>query len=109
MSYDPGLEARVDELCDDWDGFRKKKMFGGIGYLKDGNMAFGIWKDLLIVRCGPDLHAECLARPHARPFDVTGRSMTGWVMVAPEGIEEDASLIEWMDLGRWYAGSLPPK
>ena len=109
MPYDPGLEARIDELCDDWDGFAKKKMFGGIGYLKNGNMAFGIWKDFLIVRCGPERHFESLARPHTRPFDITGRSMTGWVMVAPEGIEEDAALLDWLSIGSRHAATLPPK
>ena len=29
-------------------------MFGGVGFLLNGNMLVGVWKDSLIVRLGPD-------------------------------------------------------
>jgi hypothetical protein len=109
MAYDMGLEARIDEMIEDWDGYEKKKMFGGICYLRSGNMSFGIWRDSLIVRSGTARHAECLGRAHTKPFDITGKAMSGWVMVAPEGIESDDELHEWLDLGAHYAESLPPK
>ena len=64
-------------------------MFGGICYLKSGNMAFGIWRDHLIVRCGAERHKEYLRKKNVKEFDVTGKPMSGWIMVAPEGIEED--------------------
>ena len=109
MAYDEGLEARIDEVIDGWEGYEKKKMFGGICYLRSGNMAFGIWKDYLIVRCGSDRHSECLNREHTKEFDVTGRSMSGWVMVAPEGVEEEGELLNWMKVGDRYSSSLPGK
>jgi hypothetical protein len=109
MAYDEGLEARIDELMEEREGYEKKKMFGGICYLKSGNMAFGIWKDHLIVRCGPERHAEYLKQEHIREFDITGRPMSGWVMVAPDGIEEDSELANWMDIGDSYCASLPAK
>ena len=109
MAYDEGLEARIDELMDGWDGYEKKKMFGGICYLRSGNMAFGIWKDHLIVRCGTDRHKECLKKKHTKEFNITGRSMSGWIMVAPEGVEEDDQLLDWMTAGDAYSSSLPAK
>ena len=109
MSYDTGLEARIDEVVDEWDRYEKKKMFGGICYLHAGNMVFGIWKDHLIVRCGPDRHAECLSREHTKPFDITGKPMSGWVMVGPEGVEEDEVLENWLDTGRRFEESSPRK
>jgi hypothetical protein len=109
MAYDEGLEARIEELMDGWEDYEKKRMFGGICYLKSGNMAFGIWKDCLIVRCGPGRHEECLGREHTKEFDITGRSMSGWVMVSSEGVEDDGDLMDWMTAGDQFSSSLPAK
>jgi hypothetical protein len=109
MPYDMGLEARIDELFAEVRAYRKKRMFGGICYLNRGNMAFGIWKDRLIVRCGPQRYAECLKKKHTAQFDITGKAMAGWVMVAPEGFGEDEELRNWLALGDGFAASLPPK
>jgi len=109
MAYDEGLEARIDEIMEGWERYEKKRMFGGICYLKSGNMAFGIWRDDLIVRCGSERHKECLRKKNVKEFDVTGRCMSGWVMVAPEGVEEDSKLEKWMLTGDAYASCLPPK
>ncbi len=106
MAYDEGLEARIDEIADEWQGYEKKKLFGGMCYLKSGTMAFGIWKESLIVRCGPERHAECLGQQHTREFDVTGKSMSGLLMVAPEGVEEDRELAKWLRIGEEYSSSL---
>lgn len=109
MAYDAGLETRIDDTCADWPHYTKKKMFGGIGYLHAGNMAFGIWKDNLVVRCGAERQTESLSQPHTLPFDVTSKAMTGWIMVEPPGFSEDDALSAWLELGRGFAGSLPPK
>lgn len=109
MPHDAGLEARIDEIFAEAKGCQKKKMFGGICFLRNGHMAFGIWKDHLIVRCGPDRYRNCLKNKHARVFDITGRAMTGWVMVAPEGLGEDDELLEWLALGEAFAATLTPK
>jgi hypothetical protein len=109
MAYDEGLEARIEELLEDHVGFEKKKMFGGICYLNSGNMCFGIWKDSLIVRCGPQYHQELLGRSHVKPFDITGKAMAGWILIAPEGFEEDEELKNWIDYGIRFSSTLPPK
>lgn len=109
MAYDTDLAARIDRQILHWPGFAKKPMFGGLGYLLQGNMAFGIWQDQLIVRCGAEHYARCLAQPDVREFDITGRAMTGWVMVAPAGCDEDRALASWLARGRDFAAGLPPK
>lgn len=109
MAHDTVLESRIDLLSLNWPGFAKKAMFGGKGYLLHGNMAFGIWRDRLVVRCGADLHARCLALPHVREFDVTGKAMAGWVMVLPEALETDDTLRAWLERGRDFAATLAPK
>lgn len=109
MAYDEGLEARIDEITEDWEYYEKKRMFGGICYLRSGNMAFGIWQDSLIVRCGPARHAECLGKGNTKVFDVTGKPMAGWVMVSSEGVDEDPDLEEWLRIGDGFSSSLPRK
>ena len=109
MAYDEGLLHRVRVLLEDGPEVEEKKMFGGVGFMLQGNMACGILNDDLIVRVGPDRYEEALATPHARPFDITGRPMTGWVMVAPAGYAEDDDLARWVQQGLAFARSLPAK
>jgi hypothetical protein len=109
MPYDIGLETRIDEFFAEARAYRKKKMFGGICYLKCGNMAFGIWKDRLIVRCGLARYTECLRKKHVGLFDITGKAMAGWVMVEPDGFEEDRALKAWLKIGDAFASTLVPK
>ena len=111
MAYDEGLSERVEDLLVELDlpSFEGKKMFGGIGYMVQGNMACGVHGDHLIVRVGPELYREALARDHAREFDITGRPMTGWVFVDAGGYEDDTALERWVREGVAFSLSLPPK
>ena len=90
-------------------GISERKMFGGLCFLHDGNMCFGIVGRELMVRVGADAYEECLAEPHAREMDFTGRSMRGMVYVGEAGISEDEDLEAWMARGMDFARSLPPK
>lgn len=109
MAYDKGLAQRILEILEDVPELEEKKMFGGICYLINGNMACGVYKEYLIVRVGPDGYQEALAKPSAREFDITGRPMKGWVMVSEQGYDDDVELSEWAGLGADFARSLPPK
>jgi hypothetical protein len=109
MAYDEGLAQRVEDALGEMDGLVGKKMFGGVGYLLNGNMAVGVLGDELIVRTGPERYEELLGRPHVGEFGPTGRTMTGWVTVGPEGLSEDADLSAWIEIGVAFAASLPPK
>lgn len=108
MAYDAGLAERVREVLAE-QPLTERRMFGGIGFLLDGNMLCGLLNEDLIVRVGPARYAESLARPYTRVFDLTGRVMGGWVVVGPEGYAEDADLRHWLALGLAFARSLPPK
>jgi TfoX/Sxy family transcriptional regulator of competence genes len=109
MAYDEGLAQRIGDMLGEQPGLVEKKMFGGVGFLLHGNMACGVHKDALIVRVGPERYDEALKRPHTRPFDMTGRPMKGWVMVAADGYEADDDLNSWVQQGIEFALSLPPK
>lgn len=109
MAYDEGLAQRLREALADENGLSERRMFGGIAFMLDGNMAVGVSGDELMVRTGPDRVDEVLAHPHARIFDMSGRPMNGWVLVAPPGTADDADLASWLELGASFARSLPPK
>jgi TfoX/Sxy family transcriptional regulator of competence genes len=104
MAYDEVLAGRVRDAT----GLPEKKMFGGIAFLLSGNMAVGVHADDLIVRVSKESYDALLGEPGAKPFDMTGRPMTGWLLVSGEVLDDDV-LRTWVDRGVSYAGSLPPK
>jgi TfoX/Sxy family transcriptional regulator of competence genes len=109
MVYDDGLVQRVRELMTDLTDFSEKKMFGGICFLIQGNMACGIIKYDVIVRIGPENYEDALKKPGVRLFDFTGRPMKGWVVVSAESHESDDQLVHWIKLAVLFTLSLPPK
>jgi TfoX/Sxy family transcriptional regulator of competence genes len=109
MAYDEGLAERIrDRLGADPD-ITEKRMFGGLAFLHRGNMAVGVSGDDLMVRVGPDNADAALARPGTRVFDMTGRPMRGWILVDGTALTEEDVLGRWIDEGRAFAASLPPK
>jgi TfoX/Sxy family transcriptional regulator of competence genes len=109
MAYDEGLAARLRDLLEDTRGADERAMFGGLAFLLRGNMCCGIIGDELIVRVGPERYEHALAQPHTRVFDLTGRTMKGWVVVTADGYETDEALAAWVRQGVDFALSLPPK
>ncbi|MEU1184314.1 TfoX/Sxy family protein [Streptomyces sp. NPDC005820] len=109
MTYDEGLAERIRERLGGDPAITEKHMFGGVAFLYRGNMAVGVTGDDLMVRVGPDATDAALARPGARVFDMTGRPMRGWVVVAGTVIGEDEVLDGWLAEGRGFAAGLPPK
>ncbi len=107
MAFDEELDARVAEIASAW-GATRKKMFGGTGYLLNGNMAAGVHRDRLVVRLSSEDGAAALRQPSVKPFDITGRPMAGWVTVERDGVPGD-ELERWMELARTFVETLPPK
>ncbi|XVU23364.1 TfoX/Sxy family protein [Actinoplanes sp. CA-054009] len=107
MAYDEILAQRLrDRLTD--PAVTERKMFGGLAFFTNGNMTVGVHADELIVRLGPDGIAAALKRPGVRPFEVGGRSMRGWILVAGDHLD-DPELDGWLAEASGYAGALPPK
>lgn len=109
MAYDEELANRLHSLLLGSRDVESKRMFGGVGFLLNGNMCVGVWKDSLIARVGPDRYSQALREPFVREFDITGRPMTGWVLVDSEGIADDDLLQEWVQLAVAFVKTLPPK
>ncbi len=111
MAYDESLAERIDASLEKLAPPRlvDKKMFGGIGFLVQGNMACGVIEETLIVRVGKDACQDTLAQSGTKPFDITGRPMSGWVMVSADVLVDDGDLLAWVRQGVDFALSLPPK
>jgi hypothetical protein len=107
--YSAKLEEKIDAAAKKWLNMEKKKMFGGVCYLLRGNMAFGIWKNSLIVRMDRDQGVQSLKDRNVKRFDVTGRPMAGWIMVQEAGWKSAAGLAKWLGIGKRFALSLPEK
>ena len=109
MAYNEEIETRIKKIISGWKHTEVKKMFGGICHLLKGNMFCGVHKDFLILRLGPDNAEDALKLPHVRPFDITGKPMKGWVMVAEDGFKTDDELKYWLGQTRKFAETLPMK
>ena len=109
MPYDTLFASRIRTLLGPLPNLVEKTMFGGVGFLLNGNMACGVHKNDLIVRVGPENYAEALSHPHTKVFDMTGHPMAGWIMVEPPGCATESDLHAWVDQGLAFARSLPAK
>jgi TfoX/Sxy family transcriptional regulator of competence genes len=87
---------------------REVRMFGGIGFMFDGNMVAAVSSRGLLLRVGRDRHAAALARPGTRPMEMRGRPMQGYVRVDPRALTR-ASLKGWLAEAAAFVSTLPPK
>ncbi|MCD7059982.1 TfoX/Sxy family protein [Pelagibacterium xiamenense] len=88
----------------------EKKMFGGIAFMVDGNMLVGPMKDgSLLVRVGKDGYEAALAQPGCNPMTMGEKTMSGFVEVDGDFIEDDDTLAEWIVRAWDFVKTLPPK
>ena len=110
MAYDDDLADRLRDLVGTGPEVTEKRMFGGLAFLVGGHMAVAAsGQGGLMVRCDPDETDALLAEPGARPFEMRGREMAGWLRVDADGSTPAEALRPWVDRGVAYARSLPPK
>jgi TfoX/Sxy family transcriptional regulator of competence genes len=109
MAYSEELAERIRSVIGPRDGVTERKMFGGIAWMVNGNMAVGTLGEDMMVRLDPADAAAALSEPHVGPMDFTGRPMRGFLTVRAAGITEDEDLAHWIDAGAAHAASLPPK
>jgi hypothetical protein len=108
VAFDEQLAERVRVVLESEEGMTERRMFGGLAFMLNGNMACGIVKDELMLRLGAEGADAALERPHIREMDFTGRPMTGMVYVGRGGLG-DAELRGWVQQAAAFARSLPPK
>ena len=110
MAYDEQLAERIRALTANESGLTEQRMFGGLAFLVGGNMAVAAsGQGGLLVRVDPEESDELVSATHARPFEMRGREMAGWLRVGAGDVAGDADLGSWVTRGVAYARSLPPK
>lgn len=110
MVYDEDLANRLRELLASEDTVTERKMFGGLAFLVDGNMSVSASRNGgLLVRIDPADTDACLARPHVELMTMGGRTMDGWVTVAPDGVKTKRELTAWVKRSLTFVRALPAK
>jgi TfoX/Sxy family transcriptional regulator of competence genes len=110
MAYDEDLADRIRELLGREPFLTEKKMFGGLAFLIGGNMAVAAsGQGGLLVRVDPAQSDTLVATTNARPMEMRGRPMQGWLRVGPDAVGTKSELSTWVKLGATYARSLPAK
>ncbi|HEX9795103.1 MAG TPA: TfoX/Sxy family protein [Planctomycetota bacterium] len=109
MAFDEAIAARLRAALARRRGIEERRMFGGLAFLAGGHMACGVVDAKLMVRVGPDGHADALRQPHARPMDFTGKPLRGFVYVEAPGFAADADLEAWIARALEFVRALPPK
>lgn len=110
MAYDEELAHRIREAVQGEPGVTEKRMFGGLAFLIDGNMAVSASsKGGLLLHIDPTVGESLISEPQVRPFEMRGREMNGWLWVQDEALDTDDALRRWVNHGVTYARSLPPK
>jgi len=105
MAYNEFLADRIHQFLKEKKvNYFTRKMMGGLCFMVDDKMCFGIHfdkkkeMDLLMARVGPDAIEEALSKEGCLPMDFTGRPMKGFVFVTPDGFDLDKDLEYWLQL-----------
>ena len=110
MAYDEDLASRIRELLAGDSDVREMRMFGGLAFLVGGHMAIAASRNGgVMVRADPAVSEHLMATTPARPVEMRGRAMPGWLRVLGDSVRTRAELAEWVELGIAYARSLPPR
>jgi hypothetical protein len=110
MAYDEGLAARIRRLLAGEADLTEQRMFGGLAFMVGGHMSVAaIGQGGLMVRVDPGDADGLLAEPHARPVEMRGRELRGWLEVDAEGLHSEQQLAAWLQRGVRYVRTLPAK
>ena len=110
MPYDVALSDRIRATLEGEEGLTEKRMFGGLAFMINGNMAVGASSQGgALLRVDPELTEELVGEPGATRFIMRGREMDGWLRIDGTALETENDLERWVALGVGYARSLPPK
>ena len=87
---------------------REVKMFGGVGFMLNGNMVAAASKRGLLLRVGKAKQSEALAEPGAHVMTMRGRTMEGYVFIDPSALS-DGVVAKSLPLALAFVREMPPK
>ena len=108
MSAESDLALRVRAALHGVEALREVKMFGGVGFMVNGNLVAAASRRGLLLRLGRERQDEALAQPGIRPMEMRGRRMEGYVYADPPPASEDA-IKALLRSALDYVHTLPPK
>src|SRR4030081_2931041 len=110
MAYDEKLAERIRDLMAEQPDLTEKKMFGGLAFLIAGNMAVAAsGQGGLMVRVDPAEGDKLITTTPARPMEMRGRSMNGWLRLDSDDVRLNRQLEKWVTMGVGFAKTLPRK
>lgn len=113
VAYDEVLADRVREVLGTLapaGDVHSRTMFGGIAFMVRGTMAVGVsGQGGLMLRVPPEQRDELAVRPHARPFEMRGKVLAGWLRIGAAGVGDDDQLRAWVEIGVDHALTMPPR
>ena len=99
MKYNEYLADRVSQFFREKSiHFEAKKMFGGLVFMVDKKMCFGVMKDQIMARINPAIYEESLLIEGCRSMDFTKKRMKGFVYLSDDAIDMDDNLNYWLQL-----------
>src|SRR5882762_10421109 len=105
MAFSEALAERIRRRLARRKNVEEKKMFGGVGFLLNGNLLVGVRKDSLLVRLGPEQSETALQAAHVSAFKIRGRgTIKGWVVVRLDGVKGDDQLKGWIQRAVKFVG-----
>ena len=106
MAYDAQLADRVREVLADESPVTEKKMFGALGFLIAGKVAVAAsGQGGLLVRVDPARAEHLLATTGARPMEMKGRTIQGWLHIDGDDLRTKRQLAKWIAIGTATARS----
>ena len=110
MAVDPGAAQMMRDDLAHLDGLSEKKMFGGMGFMRDGHMLTGVVSHgALLYRVGKARQDAALARPGVSMMEGNGRTMGGFVILQGDALADDDLRAELLSMALANAAELPPK
>jgi len=109
MAFDEALAARLRRILAARTGITERKMMGGLCFMVGEHMCCGVLGSALMVRVGRDAQGEVLRIPHVRKMEMSGRQVSGFILVDAAGLRSDAAISKWIERGIAFASTLSPK
>jgi TfoX/Sxy family transcriptional regulator of competence genes len=108
VAYDEALAKRVRALLAEEADVAEQRMFGGLAFLVQGNMAVAAsGQGGMLVRVDQADTDELCSLPGVRRMEMRGRPMRGWLVVDSTAVDTTEALERWVRRGATYARSLP--
>ena len=106
----PELVARFDAVAAEFPVAQRRLTFGYPCLYVGGNMVSGLFESSWHVKVAPDERGELEAIPGTGTFEpMPGWPMTGFTLLPPSIIDDDAAIRHWVRRAVEYGATRPPK